>query len=188
MRVGITGGIGSGKSFVCKELAARGIEVYDCDAAAKRLMHTSPVIRERLTQLIGTEAYEDGFLNKAAVAKFMMRSERHTKRVNNIVHPAVAEDFLASGLLWVESAILFECGFNRYVDRVVCVTAPVEMRIQRVIQRDAITREKVLEWMQKQWPQDRVRRLSDYEIVNDGQSIAPQVDRILSLLGSTPTE
>lgn len=182
LRVAITGGIGSGKSFVCKALAFRGIEVYDCDAAAKRLMRHSQDIRQRLIALIGPKAYDGEALNKAAVARFMMEAPQHTQQVNDIVHPAVAEDFLQSGLTWIESAILFDCGFDRYVDKVVCVTAPLETRIQRVMERDAITRDKVLEWMGKQWPQELVRSRSDFEIVNDGQDIGPQVDRILQQL------
>ena len=181
LKTGIAGGIGSGKSYVCKLLAERGIEVYDCDAAAKRLIRTSPDIRQQLTELIGPETYqEDGSLNKAVVAHFLLESETNAKAIDAIVHPAVFRDFEESGSLWMESAIMFESGAYRYVDRVVVVTAPEEVRIQRVIQRDGISREKVLEWLQRQWPQDEVRRRADYEIVNDGQADLPsQIERLL---------
>ena len=97
------------------------------------------------------------------------------------MHPAVFDDFIASGMEWMESAILFESGINKLVDRVVVVTAPDEVRIQRVMQRDGISREKVLEWMQRQWPQERVRQQSDFEIMNDGQSdIDSQIDLLLN--------
>ena len=184
LKTGIAGGIGSGKSYVCKLLAQRGIEVYDCDAAAKRLIRTSPDIRQQLTELIGPETYqEDGSLNKAVVACFLLESETNAKAIDAIVHPAVFRDFEESGSLWMESAIMFESGAYRYVDRVVVVTAPEEVRIQRVMQRDGISREKVLEWLQRQWPQDEVRRRADYEIVNDGQADLPsQIERLLASL------
>lgn len=184
LKTGIAGGIGSGKSYVCKLLAERGIEVYDCDAAAKRLIRTSPDIRQQLTELIGPETYqEDGSLNKAVVACFLLESETNAKAIDAIVHPAVFRDFEESGSLWMESAIMFESGAYRYVDRVVVVTAPEEVRIQRVMQRDGISREKVLEWLQRQWPQDEVRRRADYEIVNDGQADLPsQIERFLASL------
>ncbi len=184
LKTGIAGGIGSGKSYVCKLLAQRGIEVYDCDAAAKRLIRTSPDIRQQLTELIGPETYqEDGSLNKVVVARFLLESETNAKAIDTIVHPAVFRDFEESGSLWMESAIMFESGAYQYVDRVVVVTAPEEVRIQRVMQRDGISREKVLEWLQRQWPQDEVRRRADYEIVNDGQADLPsQIERLLASL------
>ena len=180
LRIAITGGIGSGKSFVCQLLRQRGIEVYDCDAAAKRLMRQSEPLRRQLTQLIGPDTYRDGQLNKAAVAAFMMQSEECTQAVNRLVHPAVFEDFLGSGLQWVESAILFESGLFRYVDRAVCVTAPQDVRIQRVMERDGISREKTLEWMNKQMSQQEVLRRCDFEIRNDGsEDLNLQVERLL---------
>ena len=93
MKIGITGGIGSGKSYVCQLLAKHGIGVYDCDAAAKRLIRTSPIIYKELTALIGPDTYIDGTLNKVAVAQFLLQSEEHAKAVDAIVHPAVFEDF-----------------------------------------------------------------------------------------------
>ena len=180
MRVAITGGIGSGKSFVCKALAFRGIEVYDCDAAAKRLMRHSQDIRQRLIALIGPKAYDGEALNKAAVAKFLLANEANAKAIDDIVHPAVFRDFQESGMQWMESAIMYESGINQLVDRVIVVTAPLEVRIQRVMKRDGISRENVLQWMQRQWSQDKVRELADDEIVNDGiADIDAQIDNIL---------
>lgn len=181
MKIGIAGGIGSGKSHVCKRLNARGIEVYDCDSAAKRLIRTSPDIRERLTALIGTDTYlPDGQLNKAAVAKFLLASDTNAKAVDDIVHPAVFRDFEESGMEWMESAIMYESGIYRLVDKVIAVTAPEETRIARVMQRDGISREKVLEWMGRQLPQEETRRRADYEIVNDGTTdIDEQLNHIL---------
>ena len=92
------------------------------------------------------------------------------QRINALVHPAVARDFEQSGNQWLESAIFFESGFDARVkvDSVVCVTAPLEVRIQRVMQRDALDRAKALKWIECQWPQERVRAMSHFEIVNDG--------------------
>ena len=193
MKIGITGGIGSGKSFVCQRLNVRGIAVYDCDAAAKRLIRTSSDIRRQLTALIGPLAYEaeangtnetNGAcepqgprLNKAVVARFLLESEENAKAIDRIVHPAVFRDFEESGFDWMESAIMFESGIYRLVDRIVVVTAPDEVRIRCVMQRDGISREKVLQWMQRQWPQNRVRSLADFEIVNDGVAdVDDQID------------
>ena len=193
MKTGITGGIGSGKSYVCRLLQKRGYEVYDCDNAAKRLIRTSPVIRRELTDLIGPDAYfeergrrkeEGGYiLNKKAVAEFLLASEENAHAIDRIVHPAVFQDFIESGMEWMESAIIFESGIYRLVDRIIVVTAPEEVRIQRVMQRDGISREKVLEWMGRQLPQDIVRERADYEIVNDGEAdLDRQLDSLLEII------
>jgi len=198
MKIGITGGIGSGKSYVCRLLEARGYAVYDCDSAAKRLIRTSPFIRRRLTALIGPQTYfkesgdrrqetgdgsqESGeyFLNKKAVAEFLLESEDNARAIDRIVHPAVFRDFIQSGMEWMESAIIYESGIYRLVGRVIVVTAPEELRIQRVMARDKISREKVLEWMGRQWPQEEVRRRADFEIINDGHAdIEQQLNNII---------
>ena len=176
MKIGIAGGIGSGKSYVAARLAARGITVYDCDTAAKRLMRTSPELRRQLTELIGS-------LDKAAISRFLLASEENQQAINAIVHPAVFADFIESGLDWLESAIMYESGADRYVDRVIVVTAPEEVRIGRIMRRDGITREQALQWMARQWSQEKVRQLADYEIVNDGQQdIEQQIDDIIRSL------
>ena len=180
MKIGITGGIGSGKSYICQRLKTRGIEVYDCDSAAKRLIRTSDSIRRQLTQLIGEDTYIGDSLNKVAVARFLLASESNAQAIDHIVHPAVFQDFMDSGMQWMESAILYESGINKLVDRVIVVTAPLEIRIQRVMQRDGITRENVEQWIQRQWSQEEVRKRADYEIVNDGiADIDAQIDIIL---------
>ena len=183
MKIGITGGIGSGKSYVCKRLERLGIEVYDCDASAKRLIRTSPYIYKELTALIGPDTYVDGQLNKAAVAQFLLQSEENANAIDAIVHPAVFRDFEESGMQWMESAIMYESGIYRLVDKVIVVTAPAEVRIQRVMRRDHITREKVLQWMRHQLPQQEVLSRADYEIINDGKT---DIDAQLSRLPIPP--
>lgn len=182
MKVAITGGIGSGKSFVCGRLRNYGIEVYDCDAGAKRLMRNSLQLQERLKRLVGDGVYIKGILQKRVLASYILESGEHAQQVDDIIHPAVAADFMASGLDWLESAIYFDSGFYRRVDidKVVCVTAPTETRISRIMKRDGITRDKALEWINRQLPQDEVRARSDYEICNDGlQDIDSQLQPII---------
>ncbi len=179
-RIAITGGIGSGKSYVCRLLEQQGIKVYDCDAAAKRLIRTSPELRRQLSDLIGS-------LKKADISRFLLASEENAQAIDAIVHPAVADDFLRSGLQWLESAILFQSGFDRRVpfDAVIVVTAPEEVRIRRIMLRDNISREKASEWIARQWPQEDVRQRADYEIINDGkQPISPQLDLLLKSLNN----
>ena len=176
-KIGITGGIGSGKSYVCKRLQAKyDIEVYDCDAAAKRLIRTSPDLQQQIIQLVGS-------LDKAAMSRFLLASEANQQAMNAIVHPAVFRDFQESGIQWMESAILFESGADKLVDKSVVVTAPQEVRIQRVMLRDGITREKTLQWMNRQWSQDEVVAHADYEIVNDGiADIDQQIEQLLKTI------
>lgn len=174
MRIGITGGIGSGKSYVCKRLAQKGILVYDCDDAAKRLIRTSPILQQKIMGLVGS-------LDKSAISRFLLASEANQQALNAIVHPAVFEDFKSSGLQWMESAIMYESGAFRMVDKVIAVTAPEDVRIQRVMKRDGISYEKVLQWIHRQWPQDKVRQRADFEIINDGiADIDSQIETILT--------
>lgn len=184
MLTAITGGIGSGKSYVCRILESRGICVYDCDAAAKRLMRTSEKLHQELRQLVGQDVYtSDGQLLKRVLADFLLTSEANKLALNDVIHPAVAEDFLSSGMTWLESAILFESGFDSRVsfDRVVCVSAPRDVRIQRIMRRDNISAAKAAEWIDTQMAQKEVERRSHFVIVNDGKSdIEQQIDNMLS--------
>ena len=183
MKIAITGGIGSGKSYVCRLFEQQGISIYDCDSVAKRLMRTSAQLRQQLCQLIGPDTYDaDGRLDKGVVARFLLQSEVNAQAIDAIVHPAVAADFTASDYQWMECAILFESGFERLVDRVIVVTAPQELRLKRVMQRDGITREKALEWMGRQWPQEQVVARSDFQIVNDGRALEPQIEHIINII------
>ena len=165
MKTAITGGIGSGKSYVCQMLKEQGIEIYDCDSAAKRLMRTSKRLKEQLKALVGSNVYIGGRLNKPVLAQFLLASDDNQKAVNAIVHPAVADDFIASGMEWMECAILFESGFDRLVDRIVCVTAPHETRPE--------------EWINCQMPQEEVAQRSDIIICNDGSPLLPQLSSLL---------
>lgn len=187
--IAITGGIGSGKSYVCQLLEKHGIKVYDCDAAAKRLMRTSATLRQQLRQLVGPQVYRGCILQKRVLAEFLLASEANKQAVNEIVHPAVALDFIESDYQWLESAILFDSGFHRRVpfSFVVCVSAPEDVRVQRIMARDGISEAKALEWIHRQMPQEQVEAQSDFVIVNDGVApLEPQVDRLIHQLDSLP--
>ena len=185
-KTAITGGIGSGKSYVCNLMRQMyGVSIYDCDAAAKRLMRTSPTLRHQLTALIGPDTYllaDDGtwVLNKAAVAQFLLASESNAKAIDDIVHPAVADDFIQSGKQWMECAILYESGFDRLVDRVIAVVADDDVRIRRIIRRDDITADKARQWIANQWPQQDVASRADFVVSNnDGDDIVQQLRNII---------
>lgn len=171
-RIAITGGIGSGKSYVCKLLADRGIKVYDCDAAAKRIMATDTALQANLNAVVGEEVFIDGILQKPILAKFLLVSEANKQAINDVVHPAVAADFIASNYQWLESAILFDAKFNERInfDYIVCVIAPEDVRIERIAQRDGISHEQALQWIKRQMPQEVMEKKADFIIVNDGTS------------------
>ena len=117
------------------------------------------------------------------VARFLLASAENAKAIDDIVHPAVAADFIGSGMPWLESAILFQSGFDRRVPfhAVICVTAPEEVRLQRIMARDGISRQQAQQWVAKQWPQQDIVSRSDYEIINDGQQpLLPQIEQILN--------
>lgn len=186
MKIAITGGIGSGKSYVCRILEKQGIRVYDCDAEAKRLMRTDAELQAGLKKLVGKEVYSaDGILQKPVLAQFILTSEANKQAVNDVVHPAVARDFEQSDCEWMESAILFDSGFNHrtHFDKVVCVSAPIPVRLQRIMQRDHISQEKAQQWIDAVMPQEELIARSDYEIVNDGvREVEAQVVHLLNLL------
>lgn len=181
VKVAVTGGIGSGKSYVCRLIERRGIHVYDCDSAAKRIMASSDEIKAALCRVVGDDVLSEGRIDKAVLASYLLKSEKNAQQINRIVHPAVAEDFISSGYSWMECAILFSSGFDKLVDKVVCVTAPLEVRVDRIVRRDNLSRDNALEWIGRQMPQEKVKTLSDYEIVNDGvMDVDIQIDKILA--------
>ena len=140
MIIGITGGIGSGKSYLAQELAKRGFAVYDCDREAKRIIAEDKAVQAAIIKLLGEKAFIDGKYNTAYVAQRVFTEPQLLKALNTIVHPAVKADISRQSsdvsLLVVESAILFESGLDELCDKIVVVTAPEETRIARTIARD----------------------------------------------------
>lgn len=185
MRYCITGGIGAGKSYVCKRMEAHGIHIYDCDRGAKVLLNSSPTLKNALKRLIGNDAYNaDGSLNKPVVARFLLASEENKQSINAIVHPAVMDDFYSSGLQWMESAILYEAHLEHYVDKVVAVCASAETRTERIMQRDGISYEKAKEWVDKQADQQEVAERADFVIMNNGDDdIDAQIEEMIKAFG-----
>ena len=171
-KVGITGGIGSGKSTVCAILAEFGVAVYDSESRAKRLMNEDNTLRERLVERFGSEVYCVEGLNRIYLAERVFGNPEELKALNAIVHPAVMDDFDRWALeqegsyVVLESAILFEASLDRRVDVSVVVMAPEELRIERAMQRDGAQREQIVARMNNQISdQERVER-AKYTIVN----------------------
>ena len=171
-KVGVTGGIGSGKSTVCDMLAARGIAVYIADTEAKRLMSSDEALKHDIVALFGDDAYLNGELNRAFLASRVFCDKEALQRLNSVVHPAVMRDFAAwaeaqeGDYVVLESAILFEAGLEASVDATVAVMAPVELRLERAMRRDGADREKIEERMRNQLSDDERSERAKYAIVN----------------------
>lgn len=171
-KVGVTGGIGSGKSTVCRLFAERGIAVYDCDSRAKALMTESASLREAIVRIFGEECYRDGVLERRYLAGRVFADADALAVLNGVVHPAVREDFRAwagrqrGAYVMLESAILFDAGFEGEVDTTLAVLAPTEERVKRCMERDGASREEVLRRISNQSDDDTLCRLADRTIVN----------------------
>jgi dephospho-CoA kinase len=182
IKIGITGGIGSGKSVVSELLTILGIPVYFADSEAKRLTNTNTKIRAKLIALFGQEIYTPAGLDKKKMASHIFNDKDLLVTVNGIIHPEVLRDFnrwtqeQAGGLCAIESAILMESGFDMIVDKKVMVYAPFDLRIARASKRDRVPVELVKQRAQNQLSDEIKKELSDYVVYNDDQTaIIPQV-------------
>ncbi len=185
MIVGLTGGIGSGKTTVAKHFMSLGVPVYIADEEAKKLMNRSKVIKRKLIQLFGEEAYVDRILNKPFLANIIFNDKDSLEKMNAIVHPKVARHFekwtLKQNTPYVikEVAILFENGGHKTCDAIITVTSPREIRIERLLKRDNTTLEKIEAIMKNQWTDAEKIKLSDFVIENiELQNTKKQVDEI----------
>lgn len=185
LKVGITGGIGSGKSTIAKVFEVLGIPVYYADDAAKKLMNEDAALKEKLIAVFGNEIYKDGILNRPHLSGLVFNNPKKLAQLNSIVHPATiadAESWMQqqhSAYAIKEAAILFESGAYKYVDKVIGVYAPAQLRISRVMQRDHNTEEAVTERMNKQMKEEKKMKLCDYVITNDEKELVlPQVLKI----------
>ena len=171
-KIGVTGGIGSGKSTVCELLRDRGVAVYDSDSRAKQLMAESEALREQLIAAFGAECYNAEGLNRAFLASKVFGNEEALQQLNSIVHPAVRADFQtwaelqSSPYVVLESAILFEAGFESEVDATLAVMAPMPMRLERTMARDGVDKESVMRRMEHQLSDDELHRRASRTIVN----------------------
>lgn len=172
IRIGLTGGIGSGKTTVAGMFEDLGVAVYNSDREAKRLMNEDPGIRSAIIALFGEQAYENSALNRKLLAEKAFKDKELLIKLNQIVHPTVRKDFKA----WIkrqegpyviqEAAILFENGGYKEFDKMILVTAPKKVRIARIKKRDNLTEKAILERMQHQWPVKKKKELAQYVIKN----------------------
>ena len=174
-RIGLTGGIGSGKSFIANILEHMGFPVYYSDLRSKELTKSNPSIKTGLISFFGEEVYSDDELNAQLVATKIFQNEEIRQMVNELIHPIVRKDFedwvtnQKSTVVFNEAAILFETGSYKNFDANILICAPLELKIKRVMKRENCSREEVLVRMSKQWSDDKKSKLADYTILNDNQ-------------------
>ncbi|GGD37312.1 dephospho-CoA kinase [Muriicola marianensis] len=171
-RVGLTGGIGSGKSTVAGMFKDLGVPVYNSDAEAKRLMNEDEALKEQIIALLGKEAYQGDVLNRPFIAEKVFKDRVLLKKLNKIVHPAVRQDFRSwaarqtAPYVLQEAAILFENGSSESFDMMILVTAPKKTRIKRILERDSLSEAAILERMKHQWSEKRKKALAHFVIEN----------------------
>lgn len=190
IQIGLTGGIGSGKSTVAQLLRIMGYPVYDSDLRSKQLCEEHPDLRKQLAHLLGPGLYANNRLDRAYMAQQIFRDNSLLNQVNALIHPIVFHDYLAWTTLhdrceWVfqETAILFEAGLQDRYDAILLVVAPEQLRIQRVCARSGMSPEQVMQRIQNQWPVQQCVDQSDFVLINDDiQAIIPQVMEVLSLI------
>lgn len=172
MIIGLTGGIGSGKSTVAGMFGQLGVPVFIADLEARKIMEEDPEVKEAIRDLLGPQAYKEGLPDRPYIASLVFNNKELLEKLNAIIHPAVGRKFQAwykkqeAPYVIYEAAILFEHGGDKKCDKVILVTAPREIRISRVIKRDGVSRDEVLERMANQWAEDRKIPLADYVIEN----------------------
>ena len=195
IRIGLTGGIGSGKSTVCRIFDEVGAQCYDCDSRAKWLMQNDEALREELVAVFGAEVYgADGLLDRARLATEVFGNSERLAALNGAVHPAVGRDWerwcaerKAEGVAYaiMESAILFDCGFDSKVDRTVTVSAPEELRIERAVARDNAPAEVIRRRIEAQMSDAEREARADYTIVNtDLEEVRKQVAELHKLFSN----
>jgi dephospho-CoA kinase len=180
--VGITGGIGSGKTIICRIFSVLGVPVYNADHEAKEL-YSLPAVQKELKKNFGEKLFDkEGNLDKKKMAELIFGDEDSLKQVNAIIHPKVIKHFnewrkkQSSAYILKEAAILFESGTYKDCDKIILITAPAEMRIRRILQRDERTRKGVEQIIAHQWTDEKKKQLSDFIITNDETKLViPQV-------------
>ncbi len=187
LKIGITGGIGSGKSLVCKVFEKLNVAVYHSDEEAKKLLSNDPEIISKIKRQFGEVIYQDNnALDKNMLAKLIFNDKEALNSINKIVHPAVKKDFN----LWLgrnksakyiikEAAIMFESNSYLEMDKIICISCPINIRINRVVKRDRYTREEVMSRIKNQMEENEIINRSDYIINNDGNTLLlPQIIKL----------
>jgi dephospho-CoA kinase len=190
-KIGITGGIGSGKSYVSSIIKSMGFPVYHSDESAKLLMESNPVIKEGLQLLCGNSIYEKDELNKKKLAELIFESPELREKVNGLVHHIVRADFAqwasnqSKEIVFNEAAILFETGAHTNFDATILVIAPEAIRINRVMKRENCSRELVLKRIHSQWSDEQKSGLANFQIINDSVSpLLSQVEQVLEKINA----
>ena len=188
-RIGLTGGIGSGKSFIAQIIEHMGYPVYYSDTRSKELTKSNPTIKMGLISLFGKQVYEENQLNSELIASKIFNDDELRTKVNELIHPMVRKDFenwtlnQKSALVFNEAAILFETGAFKNFDATILVCAPLELKIKRVTKRENCSREDVLERMSKQWSDEEKLKLVDHSIFNDNQTpVLVQLEEVINKL------
>ncbi len=188
-KIGITGGIGSGKSLVCTIFEKLGFPVFYSDLEAKRILLEDLNVKSQVISLFGNEAYSVEGLNRKLIANLIFSNEELKFKLNSIIHPVVRENFenwsniQKAKFVFNEAAILFETGSYKNFDKTILVTAPLSIKIERVIKRDQCSQEEVVQRMNNQWSDEKKIELADYVIINDDKSsLLFQIDQLLSKL------
>lgn len=183
IKIGITGGIGTGKSTVCRIFELLNVSIYYSDDRAKELMNTNSNIRKAIIEQFGNDSYKEQVLDRNYLAKKVFQNKENIHKINQIVHPVVAQDFekwcneQKGAYILKETALMFETNAHLQMNQIICVTAPLELRIARTLNRDAYrTKSDVLKIIEKQLSEEEKIRRSDYVISNDNsQLLIPQV-------------
>ena len=189
--IGITGGIGAGKSIICSIIHATGYPVFYSDKAAKEILNSNGDVKTKIREIFGVEAYKNEELNRPFIAQKIFTDQNLLTAINNVVHPAVRQSFSnwaekqTTTLVFNEAAILFETGAYKLYDATVLATAPEAIRIERVMKRDHISAEAVHKRINKQWPDAEKENLADHVLINDNSTLLiPQVNDLIAKLNS----
>ncbi len=177
LNVGLTGGIGSGKTIASKIFEVLGIPVYQADVAAKRLMESNPVLKNQLIEQFGNDAFVDGKLNRSYIAEIIFNDKEKLQLINSLVHPYTIQD----GIEWMkkqtspyaikEAALIFESGSQSNFDYIIGISSPLTLRLNRTLKRDNINRELVLERMENQLDEETKMKLCDFVLLNDERTL-----------------
>ena len=186
-RIGLTGGIGSGKTFVGAIFSKLDIPVFNADLEAKKCMNEDKRLQYEIQNVFGEEIYINGVLQNKVLSKIVFNDKQKLAKLNKLVHPVVKQSFeywcadQTSKIVIKEAAILFESGSHIALDKVICVSASEEIRIERVINRDNISREQVISRIEKQMPQHEKEKLSNFVIINDEKELLlPQIIKVIT--------
>lgn len=189
LKIGITGGIGSGKSYVCQILEKMGYAIFYSDLEAKKLMTQNKELIQQIKFIIGEHAYLNEELNKSIIRKFLYKNEVNKEKLNALIHPFVYQEFekwtntIQKEIVFNESALLFETNSYKRFDKTILVTAPLEIKIERLIKRDSLNMEEIKKRFNAQLKDSIKSKKADYIIENDyNKLIIPQINKILKLI------